>query len=79
MEKEGIMNKRKTYGQRMAEFEDERDRADWQRRLSEAVNKEDTVYVEELMKEGRTFGYELSDDALLRQLEMRGYITKYRK
>lgn len=72
------MYKRQTYGERMSRFEEEKDLADWKRRLSKAIEEEDIAYSKELMKEGKCFGYELpnvSSD----NVEIQGYIVQYRK
>lgn len=57
-----------TYGKRMHDWENDRDEADWQRRMENAVDRKDYSYCEDLIEEGLMFGYDfpgITDQSVL--------------
>ena len=56
------MARRKTYGESMADWEREREEADWRRRLSIAISAKNQDSVNLLIKEGKSEGYDIPND-----------------
>ncbi len=58
------MRKRTTQGQNVAEWErkkDEKDERDWQNLVEGAIDREDYLWLEELIIDGLREGYEIPD------------------